>query len=107
MRVVKARAFEVWHGICLDPKNIVQNPVVEVLHDFADTENVMITTNHPKRAIVFKHSAILRQPFGREVVVDSEAIVFVPVIIDRRHFCIIWSPQVAFELQVIRRVGKD
>ena len=56
MQAVKARALEVRHRVCFDSKNIVKNPVVEVLNDLSNTENIVVTTNNPNRAIVFEHT---------------------------------------------------
>ena len=98
MRVVKARTLEVRHRVCFDPKNVVKNPVVEVLNDFSNTENIVVTANNPNRAIVFEHTPTLRQPFGCKIVVSCKTVVFVPVVVDRRYFCVIWPPQVTFEL---------
>ena len=54
VRIGEPHAAEIWHGIVFDPYNIIQNPKSQVLHDRADTINIVIRPDDPDRAGVFQ-----------------------------------------------------
>ena len=39
---------KIGHRIGFNPNNIIENPILQVLQDFTDPENVAIGANHPQ-----------------------------------------------------------
>jgi hypothetical protein len=51
--ICKPYTPKIGHRIGLDPNNIIENPILQVLEYFTDLENVVIGTNHPQGARPF------------------------------------------------------
>jgi len=100
-------AAEVWHGVALDPHNVIQNPVAQVLQDAAYAVDIVIRPNYPKRSGGFEHSPALAEPPAREVIVGFKAFEFIPVLGNSIHLADVRPPEITLQLKVVRRVGKD
>jgi hypothetical protein len=102
---VKRRA-EIRHRIRLAPDHVVEDPEAKVLHDRADTEDVVIGADDPNGRRRFHHAPASRQPGLREIVVGREARELVPVVIDGIDARIVRALEIARELEIVRRVGE-
>jgi len=49
----KSDASEIGHGVRLDPHDVVEKPIAQVLHDRTDPINIVIGTDHPYRPHIF------------------------------------------------------
>ena len=107
MGVGEADAAEIWHWVALDPNDVVENPVTEVLQDAADAVDVMVGTDHPKRSGGFEHTPAFAEPLAREVIVDFEAFELVPILGDPIHLADVRPPKVTLKLEVVGRVRKN
>src|SRR6266849_3573902 len=67
----------------------------------------MITANHPKASIGFQHTPDFLEPTQCEFIVSGKIAELIPVVIDPIDFGIIRTPQLAAELQIVRRVGEN
>ena len=107
MRIGKAGALEIGHGIGLAPDHIIQDPEAEILQDRADAENIVIAADHPKRTVIFQDALGLGHPLDGELIIGLEAGELVPGIVDGIDLGIVGPVQIAAQLQIIGRVGKD
>src|SRR5438874_12717252 len=107
MRVGEAPAVEIRHRVGLAPDDVVEDPEAEILQDRADAEDVVIAADDPKRPVRLQKPPAFAEPGTREIVVSGEIGEFVPIRLDTVDPAVIWSVQIAAELEVIRRVGED
>jgi len=107
MRVGEAASAEVRHRVGLAPNDVVQHPETKFLQDCADAEDVVIAADHPDGAVLAQQPAALGQPFAGEGVVGGEVVEAVPVVVDAIDQAVVGPPQLAAQLQVVRRVGED
>ena len=107
MRVGKALAAEIRHRVRLAPNHIIQDPIARILQGCADSENIVIASNHPDRAIGLENASCRFQPVAGERVIGCKAVELIPVIVNRIHLGVIRAMQICFELQVIGWIGED
>ena len=107
MRVGQAFATEIGHWVRFAPNNVIQNPVTLILKLCPHTEHVVIAANHPDRAVRLEHTASSGKPIARKAVIGGKGCELIPMIIHRIHFGIVWSVQIAAQLQIIRRVREN
>lgn len=107
MGIGEAYPAEVGHGVALDPHDVVQDPVAEILQDATHAVDIVIRADHPQRSGGFEHAPALAEPPAREVVVSFKAFKLIPILGDPVHLADIRTPEVALQLQVVGRVGKD
>ena len=69
MRVGEARAFEFRHRVGLEPGNVIQQPIAEILKRRAEPEDVVIGADHPYRAIRLQHALAFGEPRAGELIV--------------------------------------
>mmetsp|Transcript_23240 Transcript_23240/g.39979 ORF Transcript_23240/g.39979 Transcript_23240/m.39979 type:complete len:225 (+) Transcript_23240:1414-2088(+) len=100
-------APEIWHRIRLAPNHIVQNPEAFVLQGRSNAEDVVIAADDPDRTVRLEQAAGGLQPGRGEFVIGAEGIELIPMIINRIHLAVVGAMQIAFQLQVIGRIGKD
>jgi hypothetical protein len=67
----------------------------------------VIAADHPDRPVVLEDATRLGEPAAGEIVVAGEAVEMVPGVVDRVDPAAFGAEQVAAELQILRRVGKD
>lgn len=107
VRVGKSRTLKIGHWVGFSPNDVVQNPISSVLHRRANAENIMVTANHPQRAVRLQNTPRLGQPFTGKFVINRKACKFVPFIVDGIDLAIVRAQQIAAKLQIIGRIGKD
>src|SRR6516164_3770936 len=93
--VGKASPAKVWHRIRFTPYDIIEDPVSGVLKERADPEDIVVGSDDPERCRRLHHPAAGEEPGARAIVVDGV------------HARIVWALEIALQLQVIRRIGKD
>ena len=107
MRVGKAFATEVGHGIVFTPHDIVQNPKTKILQNRADAEDVVIAADDPEATIGFQHALGCFQPVEGEGVISREIGEFVPFVVHGVDMAVVGAQQIAAQLEIIRRIGKN
>ena len=107
MRVGQPLATEIRHGVRLAPDDVVHDPEALILDLGADAKDVVIAADHPDRAVRFQQAAGGGQPIAGEGVIGGKAGKLVPMVIDRIDLGIVGTVQIALQLQVVGRVGKD
>ena len=78
MCIRESHPAEVRRGIRLDPDDVVEDPITEVLQDRAHPKDIVIRTDHPDRAGILKHTAAGGQPGAGEDIVLFEAVELIP-----------------------------
>ena len=101
MRIGKPPASEIRHRVRLAPNNIVQNPEIEILQQFANPENIVITANYPDRPIRFQHPARLGQPGCTKRIIGGKGIKLIPGISHRVDMALIRPRQITRQLQIM------
>ena len=107
MRVGKARTLEIGHGIGLAPDDVVQDPESQILQDGTDAEDVVITADHPDRAIGLEQPPRFAKPFTGKAIVRGKAVELVPVVGHRVHVAAVRPGKIAAKLEVVGRIGED
>jgi hypothetical protein len=107
MRVGEAGALEVGHRVGLAPDDIVEDPEPFILQHRSDAENIVVASDHPERTIGLQDAVCLGHPGFAERIIDRVAIELVPIIVDRVDAATLGAKQIAAELKVIGRIGKD
>ena len=107
MGVGETHPTKVGQGVGLDPDDIIQYPVVQIQHDTAQPEDIVVSADHLDGASIFQYSAAGGKPEVTEGIILWEATELVPGIIYRVHFGHVGTPQFLAELQVLRRVSED
>ncbi len=107
VRILEAGALEVRHRVGFQPDDIVLDPEAGVLQDRADTEDVVIGTDHPDRAVGLEHAPAFGHPLMGEQVIGVEAVEPVPFIVHAVDMRLVRAGQPAAELEIVGRVGED
>ena len=107
MRVGEARALEIGHRVDLAPDDVVEDPEAFILQDGANAEDVVVAADDPERAIGLQDAAGFGEPGARKLVIGFQAVKLVPVIVDGIDTAAFRAEQVATQLEVIGRIGKD
>jgi len=81
--------------------------IQKILKKRADPEDIVIRADHPQRGIRLHHAPAGQEPGAGEIVIGAEACKFVPGVVDGIDAGIVRPLEVALQLQVIRRIGKD
>src|ERR1051325_2863524 len=103
MRVGKAATAEIRHRVGLAPDDVVEHPETEILQHRADTEDVVIGADDPKRAAWLEEPPALAEPGAREAVIGGEIGKLVPIRLDAIDPAVIRPVQIAAELEVVDR----
>ena len=104
--VLQACAVKIGHSVVLEPCDRVQHPETQILHDRADAENVVIRARYPDGRNILHDTLAAGQPLPGERVVFGKTAELIPAVIHPVDFCQVGPPQIIFELQIVRRVGK-
>ena len=107
VRVGEAAAAEIRHRVGLAPDDVVENPEAEVLHDRADAKDVVVGADHPDRRRRLHQAAAGQQPGAGEIVIGGKRRELVPVVIDGIDMGFVRALEIALELKIVRRIGKD
>ena len=107
MRVCQAFAAKIRHRVGFAPDHIVQDPIPCVLQRRPNPKDVVIRSDHPDGAIRLKQSACRLEPVLGEFVIGGETRELVPGVIDRIHLAVVGAMQIALELEIVGRIGKD
>lgn len=67
----------------------------------------MVGADDPNGAVRFQHAARRQQPGAGEGVVDLKTRELIPVIVDGIDLGLVGPVQIAIELQIVGRIGKD
>lgn len=105
-RVLKARSAKVGHGVRLVPDNIVQYPVAQVEQNRPNTEDTMVRSDNPERAIVFEHTPTCLEPGARKRIVFGKTAEAIPCISNAIDDALVGAQQLVAQLQMVGWVGK-
>ena len=92
---------EVGHGIGLNPDDIVEDPVAEILKDRADPVDVVIGADDPQGPGGLQDAPAGVQPSAGEGVVLRETAKLVPAVVHRVDPGLIGPPEFVAQLQVV------
>ncbi len=67
----------------------------------------MIAADYPDRAVVLEDPPRLGQPVAGEIVIGSEAVELVPIIVAGIDLAALGPEEIAAQLEIIGRIGKD
>ena len=70
-------------------------------------KSVVIGADHPQRRRRLHHPAAGGEPGAREVIVGRKARELVPVVVDGVDMAVVRTLEVALELEVVGRIGKN
>ena len=107
MGIGEAPSAKIRHGIGLAPDDVVQNPEAHILHQRADTENIVIGADDENGCILFHHAPRRAQPVPAEGIIGGKILEFVPVIIHGIDKTVVGAVKLALKLQIIGRIGKN
>jgi len=107
VRIGETPPAKIRHGVRLAPHHVVEDPEAQILQDRADAEDVVVRPDHPERGRALHHAPAGNEPRAGEIVVGGEARELVPRVIDRVDARIVRTLEVALQLQVIGRIGKN
>ena len=107
MRIGKARAAEIGHGIGLAPYDVVQHPEAQILQHGADPEYIVIGADDPHGAVGLEQASGRAHPGAGEFIVMGKAVELVPVVIHRIDLGLVGAGETLLELQVIWRICEN
>src|SRR5687768_16169966 len=107
MRIAESDSAELRHRIGLDPADVIEDPVAEILKDCAYPEDVVIGADDPDGPGVLQQTAAGMKPGAGELVVGVETQELVPTVIHRVHAGDVGTVKLVAKLEVIGRVGKN
>ena len=73
VRIGEAPAAKIRHRVRLAPDDIVEDPEAEVLHQRADTEDVVVGADDPERRVRLHGAAAGGEPGAGEIVIGRKA----------------------------------
>src|SRR5690606_20687803 len=104
MGVLETAALKVWHRIGLAPDDIIEQPEVQVLHDRANAENIVIGADDPNGAIWLEHTAARQEPSTGEGIISFERSKLVPFIIHCINKRLVWAMKRTTKLKIVGRI---
>ena len=107
VRVGKTAPAKVRHGIRFAPHDVIEDPKAQILQDRPDAEDIVVRPDHPERRRALHDAPAGDQPGAGKIVVGGKARELVPGVVDRVDARIVRTLEVALQLQVIGRVGKN
>ena len=107
MGIRETPTSEIRHRIGFDPNDVVEDPITEILQGRADTIDVVVAPDDPKRAVVLQDAVALVEPLPRELIVGVKPVEFVPILFHAVDPAIVRPTQFAAELQIVWRVRED
>src|SRR5262249_34534318 len=94
-------------GFDFSPDHVVEDPEAEILHDRANTKNIVIGADNPDGGSRLHHAAAGSEPRPGEIVIAGKAAELVPGVADGVDARVIRSLQGVRQLEIVRWVSED